>query len=82
MVYLENNNLQQTDSFEMKVLIDTNIFSTVEGELILTLGDVGFRVRVKDLDPVTVAIHETNSAPIHPVGAMDSNEGGSRQEEI
>ncbi|KAJ8426113.1 hypothetical protein Cgig2_031780 [Carnegiea gigantea] len=60
----------------MKVLIDTNIFNTVEGELILTLGDLGFRVRVKDLHPMTLAIHETNSVPIHPVGAMDSNEGG------
>ena len=45
--------IARTDSFNsMRALIDTGVFNSIEGDVILTIEDAGYRVKVKEVDPV------------------------------
>lgn len=62
-------------SFEsMKVLIDTDCFNTIDGDLVLYLEDLGHRVKIKELASYGIygAIPHPNSSPLV---VNDSEEG-------
>jgi len=69
--------IARTDSFNsMKVLIDTGIFNSIEGDVILHLEDSGYRLKVKEVGPVfQVGQSPLVSSPSPSAEAMDSNNG-------
>ena len=69
--------IARTDSFNsMKVLIDTGILTSIEGDVILHLEDQGYRIKVKEVGPVfQVGQAPLVSSPSPSAEAMDSNNG-------
>ncbi|KAJ8423433.1 hypothetical protein Cgig2_010127 [Carnegiea gigantea] len=69
--------IARTDSFEsMKVLIVTDIFRTIEGEILLSLEDAGYRIMIKELGPA-IQVLSNGPMPTNPpsMEAMGSNDG-------
>jgi len=62
--------IARTDSFNsMKVLIDTGVFKSIEGDVLLTIGDAGYRVQVKEVGTVV----QVCQSPFRPTETSDSN---------
>jgi len=71
-------------SFEaMRVLIGTDIFNTIEAESILSLGDTGFRIQVKEIRSFSLdtAMVENNQVK-PPMKAGEFNIGTTEDVEL
>jgi len=67
--------ISRTDSFNsMKVLIDTDILGTIEGDLVLTLEDSGYRVKIKEAGSVIQVCQSPHVTP-SAAHSEDANEG-------
>jgi len=65
------------DSFvSMGVLIDTDRFDIIDADLILTIDDSGYRIKIKEAGP-TVQVLQENKVPgsYSPMADRDSNHG-------
>ena len=69
--------IARTDSFQsMKVLIVTNIFHTIEQEIILSLEDAGYRLMIKELGyAFQLQTKGRTSVKAPSLEAMNSNDG-------
>ncbi|KAJ8425219.1 hypothetical protein Cgig2_015695 [Carnegiea gigantea] len=67
----------RSDSFESaRILIVTNILHTIYCDLILSIGDLGYRVLIREIGPTIQAIQTVQtSSSSSSMEAMDSNEG-------
>ena len=75
---------EKSHSFEvMRVLVDTDIFNTIEAELLLFLGDTGFQIQVKEIRsfPLDTSMVENNQAK-PPMEAVESNIGTTEDVEL
>ena len=68
-------NIDNPDSFEvMHVYIDTNIFNNIEAEMVLSIGDIGFRIKIKEVGgPVLHKLGTQQYVLRPPMEAVESN---------
>lgn len=76
MICLERA-IDKTESFEsMRILIDTGIFKTINGDFVLHMGNSGYRITVKEVGSALLQIHQAQPSSACPSKEVtDPNEG-------
>jgi len=69
--------IERAEFFEsMKVLIDTGIFNTIEGEVLLQIENLGFKIKVREVGSFIKVTHKVHaSTRASPMEVTDSNDG-------
>ena len=58
----------------MRLLIETDILFFIEGDFILTIEELGFRVIVREVGSVSQTMQRPHHSKSHPEAGADSNE--------
>jgi len=67
--------IARTDTLQrMRLLIETNILVRIDDDFILTLGDLRFRVIVREIGPASQILQRPHFSNPHPKEVADSND--------